>query len=358
VAGVAGALSGALDHRGPDDRGAQSDHGSPSAPPGWPSATEDAVASRSSAPMGGPSAVLCDRGLRAGRRRAGRSRSLSGGLAPPSSAPCSPRRGPRFLVGYVGRPPRDERADARRIAEILGLRFHELELSVAHVVASFPDRRRPPVTIRSPTQPPRVRRRRGRPPGGRARAGPGPGRRRALLGLGMGPEGRSAGPPRVAATGGTPRVLRDQHRLRRGPYQQPMAIRRGLRRPNSTPIGRPGRSHADRGSRPPRPSPGSSYRRTCWGTAWHKVIGWPWRRRATAAADGRSVRQRRVRPPAGGPRRGRPTQGPSAAGRPGLAAGRGRRSTERPFETPVLQWSEALLRRIRATADAVLRVLI
>lgn len=68
--------------------------------------------------------------------------SLSGGLdsalVGALLARARPGKGHAFTVGYEGRPAHDERADARRIAEILGLRFHELELSVADVVSSFP----------------------------------------------------------------------------------------------------------------------------------------------------------------------------------------------------------------------------
>lgn len=43
-----------------------------------------------------------------------------------------------FTIGYEGRPKSDERHTARRIAEHLGLTFHELELSTAEFLDSFP----------------------------------------------------------------------------------------------------------------------------------------------------------------------------------------------------------------------------
>lgn len=44
-----------------------------------------------------------------------------------------------FTIGYEGRPKSDERHTARRIAEHLGLTFHELELTTAEFLDSFPN---------------------------------------------------------------------------------------------------------------------------------------------------------------------------------------------------------------------------
>lgn len=43
-----------------------------------------------------------------------------------------------FTVGYEGRPQNDERADARWLADRLGLPFHEVAVSTAEMVAAFP----------------------------------------------------------------------------------------------------------------------------------------------------------------------------------------------------------------------------
>jgi len=44
-----------------------------------------------------------------------------------------------FSIGYPGRPQNDERADAKRLADHLGLPFHEVELATADLVRFFPD---------------------------------------------------------------------------------------------------------------------------------------------------------------------------------------------------------------------------
>jgi asparagine synthase (glutamine-hydrolysing) len=43
-----------------------------------------------------------------------------------------------FTVGYTGRPKNDERADARALADWLGIPHHEIELSESAAVAAFP----------------------------------------------------------------------------------------------------------------------------------------------------------------------------------------------------------------------------
>lgn len=69
--------------------------------------------------------------------------ALSGGLDSSAVAALTARHYPgtlhAFSVGYSGRPPSDERADAKWLADRLGLPFHEVELSVDEVARSFPD---------------------------------------------------------------------------------------------------------------------------------------------------------------------------------------------------------------------------
>lgn len=68
--------------------------------------------------------------------------ALSGGLDSSSIAALLAKECPGelhvFSVGYEGRPGNDERDDAKALAEHLGLWFHEVELGVAEVVESFP----------------------------------------------------------------------------------------------------------------------------------------------------------------------------------------------------------------------------
>jgi asparagine synthase (glutamine-hydrolysing) len=68
--------------------------------------------------------------------------ALSGGLDSSSVAALLARERPgglhAFSVGYQGSPRFDERAAAKAVAEHLRLPFHDVELGVADVVASFP----------------------------------------------------------------------------------------------------------------------------------------------------------------------------------------------------------------------------
>ena len=67
--------------------------------------------------------------------------ALSGGLDSSILATMATRRYPgkmhAFSVGYAGRPPSDERADAKTLAEHLDLPFHEIELTLEDVVSNF-----------------------------------------------------------------------------------------------------------------------------------------------------------------------------------------------------------------------------
>jgi len=70
--------------------------------------------------------------------------ALSGGLDSSTVAAFAARNCPgqlhAFSIGYEGRPKEcDERAEARDLADHLGLQFHEAEVSVAEVVESFSD---------------------------------------------------------------------------------------------------------------------------------------------------------------------------------------------------------------------------
>ena len=68
--------------------------------------------------------------------------ALSGGLDSSAIAVLAARRYPgvmhAFSVGYPDRPPCDERADAKALADHLGLPFHDVELSTSEMTAAFP----------------------------------------------------------------------------------------------------------------------------------------------------------------------------------------------------------------------------
>jgi len=68
--------------------------------------------------------------------------ALSGGIDSGAIAAVAQRNYPAgmhaFSIGYPGRPPYDERNDARSLAESLGMEFHEVELPVDDFAAEFP----------------------------------------------------------------------------------------------------------------------------------------------------------------------------------------------------------------------------
>jgi asparagine synthase (glutamine-hydrolysing) len=68
--------------------------------------------------------------------------ALSGGMDSGAVAVLAARSYPgtmhAFTVGYPGRPPNDERADAKALADFLGMPFHEMELSTRDMVEVFP----------------------------------------------------------------------------------------------------------------------------------------------------------------------------------------------------------------------------
>lgn len=67
--------------------------------------------------------------------------ALSGGLDSSAIAALAARQYPgtmhAFSVGYPGRPPNDERADAKALADMLGMPFHEIELETPDLVSHF-----------------------------------------------------------------------------------------------------------------------------------------------------------------------------------------------------------------------------
>jgi asparagine synthase (glutamine-hydrolysing) len=67
--------------------------------------------------------------------------ALSGGLDSSAIAALAVKKYPgtmhAFSVGYTGRPENDERADAKRLADHLGMPFHDVELTTEDVVSSF-----------------------------------------------------------------------------------------------------------------------------------------------------------------------------------------------------------------------------
>lgn len=69
--------------------------------------------------------------------------ALSGGIDSGAIAAIAQKHYPEpmhaFCVGYPGRPPYDERAQARELAESLGMIVHEVELPVESFVSFFPD---------------------------------------------------------------------------------------------------------------------------------------------------------------------------------------------------------------------------
>jgi asparagine synthase (glutamine-hydrolysing) len=69
--------------------------------------------------------------------------ALSGGLDSSVVAALAARAGRgqvhAFSVGYSGRPESDERAEAQKLAQYLGLHFHEIELDIESVVQFFPE---------------------------------------------------------------------------------------------------------------------------------------------------------------------------------------------------------------------------
>ena len=68
--------------------------------------------------------------------------ALSGGLDSGAIAALVAREYPEtmhaFSIGYPGRPPCDEREDARQLADHLGMPFHEIELKTEDLVHLFP----------------------------------------------------------------------------------------------------------------------------------------------------------------------------------------------------------------------------
>jgi asparagine synthase (glutamine-hydrolysing) len=68
--------------------------------------------------------------------------ALSGGIDSGAIAAVAQRNYPSgmhaFSIGYPGRPPYDERNDARRLAESLGMAFHEVEIPVDDFSGEFP----------------------------------------------------------------------------------------------------------------------------------------------------------------------------------------------------------------------------
>ncbi len=69
--------------------------------------------------------------------------ALSGGVDSGALAALTARKYPgtmhAFSVGYPGRPDNDERADAKRLADQLGLPFHDVELNTDELVRFFPE---------------------------------------------------------------------------------------------------------------------------------------------------------------------------------------------------------------------------
>lgn len=69
--------------------------------------------------------------------------ALSGGLDSSAVAALAARHHPdalhAFSIGYRGRPPSDERNDAKWLADRLGLPFHDVELSVEDMAGFFPE---------------------------------------------------------------------------------------------------------------------------------------------------------------------------------------------------------------------------
>ena len=69
--------------------------------------------------------------------------ALSGGLDSSAVAALIATRYPgllqAFCVGYEGRPPSDERRDARRTADALGIPFHETEIRLGDMTGFFPE---------------------------------------------------------------------------------------------------------------------------------------------------------------------------------------------------------------------------
>jgi asparagine synthase (glutamine-hydrolysing) len=69
--------------------------------------------------------------------------ALSGGIDSGAIAAVAQRNYPAgmhaFSIGYPGRPPYDERHEARRLAESLGMAFHEVEVPVHEFASQFPD---------------------------------------------------------------------------------------------------------------------------------------------------------------------------------------------------------------------------
>ncbi len=69
--------------------------------------------------------------------------ALSGGLDSSAIAALAVHKYPgtmhAFSVGYPGRPPYDERADARSLADYLEMPFHEIELTTSDMVSFFPE---------------------------------------------------------------------------------------------------------------------------------------------------------------------------------------------------------------------------
>ena len=69
--------------------------------------------------------------------------ALSGGLDSSAIAALAAGKYPgtmhAFSVGYPGRPEHDERADAKALADHLGLPFHDLELTTEDMVSFFPE---------------------------------------------------------------------------------------------------------------------------------------------------------------------------------------------------------------------------
>lgn len=69
--------------------------------------------------------------------------ALSGGIDSGAIAALAARHSSKethsFGIGYPGRPPFDERAKAKELADSLGLRFHDRELVASELVSFFPD---------------------------------------------------------------------------------------------------------------------------------------------------------------------------------------------------------------------------
>lgn len=68
--------------------------------------------------------------------------ALSGGLDSSAIAALAQKKYPgtmhAFSVGYTGSPESDERADARALADHIGIPFHDVELTTSEMVSSFP----------------------------------------------------------------------------------------------------------------------------------------------------------------------------------------------------------------------------